>query len=176
MKELYQKIYDTHYRNYGEAKYNHCPGVRLYPEYKDFIISPVIDLGCGTGDLVKLIRENEIVCNGIDWIDLKNDRMVGDITEKIDLSMYNTCLCMDVIEHITDEKLTGLFENMKQTKRQIFSISNTPSWIEIDDKKINSHINDKPFKEWHKIINDNFETLIVKKIRDMQYLYITNKE
>lgn len=173
MKEIYQNVYDTRYRNYGEAAHCHCPGVRLFLLYKKYLSGNVIDLGCGTGDTVRHLRSQGYESIGVDWVDLGNGMIVHDITEPIVMcKKYETCLCMDVIEHIPDEKLPGLFNNMKRCKRQIFSISNTPSIVEFEGKMINTHVNDKPFTAWIFIILQYFNIILYKKVRDCQYLFV----
>lgn len=172
MRSLYQWVYDTKYRNYGEMSHNHCPGVRLYPEYATFIRSPIIDLGCGTGDTVRYLRERGYEAQGVDWIILKNDMMVGDILEFKDYDKYDTVLCMDVLEHLSMENVHKLLKNMEGSKLQVFSISNTPSIIVKDKRKINVHVTDIPFGIWDIIIRKYFNIIKRKKIRDMQMLYL----
>lgn len=95
---------------------------------------------------------------------------VADITKPIEIS-GDTVICIDVIEHISDFDLTGLYDNFRKFTIQVFSIHNGPSPYNETDL----HINRKPFKEWDLIIKkEGFSILHETKIHDRQKLYITN--
>jgi hypothetical protein len=173
---LYQKIYDTRYKHYGEAAFNCCPGVRLFPHYEEYLESPIIDMGCGTGDTVFFLRGKGYKVCGIDWAGANFFMQQGDITKSGDYSISKTCLCMDVLEHIQQVHLGTVFANMSQSKTHIFSISNTPSIVEIDGKEYNCHVTDWPFEKWDRLIRINFRIIERKQIRDCQILYITEKK
>jgi hypothetical protein len=169
-QSTYQKVYDeTPW--YGEGiEGDHCPGVRLIPYYKDWIIDPVMDLGCGRGHTVIKLKEMGYAATGVDIISLNNGMLCSDITKPITgIDLFNSCICMDVIEHITDEDLVGLFENMKKTKRQAFSIANFGSM----HRGVELHINRKPFSEWITILKNHFTIVKDIEIHQRQHLYLT---
>jgi len=110
--EIYQKLYDE--SNYGDAKANRCPSARYYPKFKDHLISPVVDFGCGRGDCVSLMISDGISACGIDQVELSNYMLVGDITEPMIFdNEYGSSICIDVFEHLTDAECIGVLENMK---------------------------------------------------------------
>jgi SAM-dependent methyltransferase len=169
-KALYQKIYDEN-PWYGDAREGRCPGVRLLPHYQDWLLGPVIDLGCGRGHTVEKLRESGIKAEGIDQISKHPDMMVGDITKPIEnLNRFQSAVCIDCIEHLYDEQVQGLFSNMKQVKRQAFSIHNGESTGTGQEL----HVNRRPFDQWRSIIEEHF--VIEKEIalHDMQMLYLTS--
>ena len=169
-KSIYQKVYDeTSW--YGEAfTGDHCPGARLIPFYKDWVRGPLIDLGCGRGHTVLKLKELGFDAAGIDIIELDNEMLRGSIVEPVvGIEFFNSCICMDVIEHIEDEDLVGLFENMAKTKRQAFSIANFGSM----HRGVELHINRKPFSEWETIIKKYFRIVKVLEIHQRQFLYLT---
>ena len=174
--DLYQRIYNE-IEDYGRASYNHCPGIRLYPHYKDYLKSPIIDAGTGTGDTVLFFRKKKLEAWGLDWIEPNNEYCKkADITLKADWRRYNTVTCFDVIEHLNNAQVTGLFTNMTACKYQIFSISNNSSIVKLKDgTEIDLHINKKPFNVWRGIISDYFKILLELPIRDYQRLYICTK-
>ncbi|MFU8830394.1 MAG: SAM-dependent methyltransferase [Phycisphaerales bacterium] len=170
-RELYQRIYETE-EWYGNAEINRCPGVRLFPLYRDWLLGPVMDIGCGRGHTVEHLRRSGLEADGIDQIDLANGMLVGDITRPLDLEgRYRSALCIDVIEHIDDEGVLRLFENFKQCERQAFSIHNGESICNGEDL----HINRKPFEEWRRIISEHFELVEEVPTSPEQMLYLTSR-
>ncbi|QEG21354.1 class I SAM-dependent methyltransferase [Mariniblastus fucicola] len=170
-KELYQKIYDDN-PWYGDATEGRCPGVRLLPKYQDWLIGPVIDLGCGRGHTVERLRELGFEAEGIDQIRKHPDMMVGDITKPIDnLGRFQSAVCVDCIEHLYDEQVQGLFANMKQVQRQAFSIHNGESTGTGQEL----HVNRRPFDQWRTIIGRHFEIEKEIALHDNQMLYLTRQ-
>jgi SAM-dependent methyltransferase len=168
-KALYQRIYDDN-PWYGDAEEGRCPGVRLLPLYRDWLIGPVIDLGCGRGQTVEHLRQEGFEAEGIDQIEKNPEMMVGDITKPIEgLSRFNSAVCVDCIEHLYDNQVQGLFANMKQVRRQAFSIHNGESTGTGQEL----HVNRRPFHEWRILIEANFEIADEIELHENQMLYLT---
>lgn len=170
-KQLYQKIYDDN-PWYGDAEEGRCPGVRLLPQYQDWLIGPVIDLGCGRGHTVERLRDLGFEAEGIDQISKHPEMMVGDITKPIEnLDRFRSAVCVDCIEHLYDEQVQGLFANMKQVERQAFSIHNGESTGTGQEL----HVNRRPFDQWRTVIEEHF--VIEKEIalHNQQMLYLTKR-
>lgn len=166
---LYQKIYDEN-PWYGDADQGRCPGVRLLPQYQDWLLEPVMDLGCGRGQAVTAIRQLGLQANGIDQIESNPEMQVGDITQPIqNLAEFTSVVCVDCIEHLYDDQVAGLFENFKKVKRQAFSIHNGESTGTGQEL----HVNRKSFDEWYELISKHFEIVKVIPITDEQMLYLT---
>ena len=166
---LYQKIYDEN-PWYGDADQGRCPGVRLLPQYQDWLLEPVMDLGCGRGQTVTSIRELGLQASGIDQIESNPEMQVGDITQPIEnLEMYSSVVCVDCIEHLYDDQIAGLFENFKKVKRQAFSIHNGESTGTGQEL----HVNRKNFDDWHVLISKHFEIVKTIPITGEQMLYLT---
>ena len=168
-KELYQSIYDEN-SWYGNASEDRCLGVRLLPDYQDWLIGPVLDLGCGRGQVVEALREAGFEAEGIDQIVVNPEMRVGDITQPIDdIQNFKSAVCIDCIQHLYEDQVIGLFQNMKQTQRQAFSIHNGES----TDTDQELHVNRKDFIEWTKIIREYFEIALAIQIHENQVLYLT---
>ena len=169
---LYQEIYEQH-DWYGNAHQDRCPGVRLIPEYQEWIQSPVLDLGCGRGHTVEKLRELGFDADGIDQISIHPGMQVGNITKPLDdMERYNSVACIDCIEHLYEEQVLGLFENMKRVERQAFSIHNGPS----DDTGQELHVNRMDFIDWYSLISQHFDIGAAIKIHDEQMLYLTKRK
>lgn len=169
---LYQKIYDDN-PWYGDAEEGRCPGVRLLPEYQDWLLEPVLDLGCGRGQTVEHLRSLGFQAEGIDQIKNNPNMRVGDITKPIsDVSGFNSVICIDCIEHLYEDQVTGLFENMKQTKRQAFSIHNGESTGTGQEL----HVNRRSFQDWATLIRKHFEIAAAIQIHKEQMLYLTQSK
>lgn len=169
---LYQKIYDDN-PWYGDAEQGRCPGVRLLPSYQEWLIEPVMDLGCGRGQTVNHLRQLGLAADGMDQIKINSEMRVGNITEPIeDLNNYNTVVCIDCIEHLYKDQVLGLFENMKQVKHQAFSIHNGESTGTGQEL----HVNRMSFDDWADLISQHFDIVNTIAIHDEQMLYLTQSK
>lgn len=175
--DLYETVYQE-VKNYGKAEYNHCPGIRLYPHYKDYLKGKIIDLGSGTGETVKFFRTLNHEAIGYDWIKPQNEYCEQqDITVKLNLKFFDIATSFDVIEHLTNFQVKKLFINMTDCKFQIFTIANTPSIVKLENgDEIDLHINKKSFDKWRGILVDYFDILQEISIRDYQNLYICQQK
>ncbi len=177
MQKTYQKIYEQREVNrYGVEKYGHCMGIKLFPHYKDWLSSPIIDFGCGTGEEVVFLRKKGYECQGIDQIKLDNGMMSGDVSAPGRYSQYNTALCIEVLEHLTNKEIKGLFVNMQQCRRQIFSIANDTSTMEVDGQVHELHINQKPFKTWRAVLMDSFDIIKTIEQKDERQIFLCRKK
>jgi SAM-dependent methyltransferase len=169
---LYQQIYEQH-QWYGNAHQDRCPGVRLIPEYQEWIQSPVLDLGCGRGHAVEKLRELGFEADGIDQIRIHPAMKVGDIAKPIDgIGRYRSVACIACIEHLPHDQVLGLFENMKLVERQAFSIHNGSS----NDTGQELHVNRQEFIDWSRLISQHFDIGAAIKINDEQMLYLTKRK
>jgi hypothetical protein len=168
-RSQYQRIY-TDFDWYGDARQGRCPGVRLLPEYRDWLRSPVLDLGCGRGHTVEALRELGFVAEGIDQVAIDTGMRVGDICRPIDdIRSFRSVVCIDCIEHLTDGQMEGLVANMLQVERQAFSIHNGSS----RDTGEELHVNRKPFHEWERMLSRSFRIEKKIAIHREQMLYLT---
>lgn len=153
MRNEYQRLYrDT---EYGKAKHDMCPGFRWFDLYWNWLRSPVIDVGCGTGETVEKMREHGFNAHGIDWIRHNPKMLVGNITKPQDFSRYKTATCIDVLEHIAEgEQLDQLLANLAQTERQVVSIHTGPSHY---DGSPELHITQRSVEWWVKKLRELFE-------------------
>lgn len=177
-KDYYQKIYEDQSLHYGDSSRNRCPGTRYLPLYKDWLKSPVFDYGCGRGDTVELIRYNQLIAIGMDWISLNNDMLVGDITVPADqqseriadaMRCARSAICIDVFEHIDDEGLTGLISNLKLARNIVITI-HTGLMAKIYGQQ--PHINIKPVREWSLFLkNHGLKIDTIEKLEADRWLY-----
>ncbi len=170
--ELYQRIYDDN-PWYGDADQGRCPGVRLLPQYKNWLLEPVLDLGCGRGQTVEHLRELGMAAEGMDQIKCNPEMRVGNITEPIaDITNFKSVVCVDCIEHLFEAEVLGLFANMKQVKRQAFSIHNGESTGTGQEL----HVNRRSFDDWARLIEAHFEIAETIVIHEEQMLYLTSSK
>jgi hypothetical protein len=183
-KKAWQDIYEN-LEWAGSAKHDRCPGARVLKKYKEilkWLNGPIMDLGCGRGDTVRYMRSLNIKADGVDQVSIDEGMSVADITKPFDLSGYNSIVCFDVIEHIPEEQIEGLLENMSKVKRQAFTIHNGSScmerkaWHGVKDKNLigtELHVNRRPFKEWDKILSKWFSIKSCPKTKPNYRLYLT---
>lgn len=166
---FFQKVYEEQ-DWYGNASAGRCPAMRLFPLYEKYIDGVVLDVGCGRGDVVKLLRSKGFKADGIDQINLDNGMIVGSILEPFEDHKYDTMICIDVIEHIEKEYEDILFENLSKSKTQIFSIHNGPA---IHKSGQDIHVNKRSFPDWAEKIKEFFVIKNTIQIHPQQVLYIT---
>lgn len=172
MQAVYQKLYDQ--TDYGKADANACPGVRFLPMYRHYIEAPVIDLGCGTGDTVFALREAGIYAEGIDWIDAAPEMGIADITKPQNLSAFKTALCLDVLEHIPEDKLQAVFDNLAQCEKQVVSTHSGPSNWQGGPEL---HITQYPPGKWRKLLEARFEIVKAMSVGNAQrWLFLMRRK
>lgn len=172
MRNVYEKLYNDPNLRYGQAKHDRCPGVRYYPLYRYWLKGSVIDLGCGTGDTVELLRSEGFRCTGIDQINTGKLLAMGDITEPLEIELIGTSLALDVFEHLPDSKLTGLINNMEKTERQVITVHSGSHKVH----GVELHVNQKTKQEWTKFISKHFLIAdIIELEKDLRFLYLCAK-
>jgi hypothetical protein len=170
-KRLYQQIYDNH-PWYGNANDDRCPGVRLLPLYRHWLIEPILDLGCGRGHTVDRLRQMGLEADGIDQVNLHPEMRVGDISMPISgIRNFNSVVCIDCIEHMPDSQLLGLFSNMRQVQQQVFSIHNGPS----SGTGQELHVNRREFDQWREILAEHFDIQYEIATSPEQMLYLARR-
>lgn len=173
-KALYQELYEDKKLSYGQDSKNRCPGTRYYDKYRGHLHSPIIDLGCGTGDTVKLMRDDVHEAEGIDQINLNNGMLVGSIVEPGNFYQYLTSVCIDVFEHLYDDELKVLLTNMQQTTYQVITVCTRQSREQ--GYGIDLHVNIKDQVNWQDFINQYLtvkETIVLEPAR---ILYLCERE
>ena len=117
-----------YFRNRGfELKH-----AEMSKQWKDYF-KPInlLDLGCGRGCYLRYLENNGFGCVGLEksYFAIQNKLcestiILGDITEFTeDLKYHDLVLCLDILEHLTEEELDIALENIFQYgKRFVFSI------------------------------------------------------
>ena len=173
MREIYQEIYSKNLANYGRADKDRCPGVRLFPQYRHWLKGLIIDMGSGTGDTVRAMRQAGYQVDGMDQVSLDNGMLVGDITVSTPLlEEYDTAVCIDVMEHISDEDLTGLMMNLQKCQRQVITVYSGSNLAVVNGKRVELHINQKPMAVWDRLIKAAFIIKETIRIKSTQTLYL----
>jgi hypothetical protein len=178
---LYQEIYELPDCNYGRADKNRCPGARFFPLYRHWIKGPVFDFGSGTGDTVKLLRKFGYVADGMDQIQWPTGMRCGDICQPLPEGIpYKTALCIDVVEHVSDADLKGLYQNLARAERQIVAIHCGPALQKgvtgADNRPIDLHINIKSVNGWLEAFDPYFEPVEVLVVGPKRYIVLGKRK
>ena len=173
MVELDKDFYEMlHKRPGGYSNGTHSPGLTLLPQFRSWITPPVLDLGCGCGDVVFKLRKEGFEVDGVDWADLGNGMIVSDIR---DLSVgelsthFKTVLCLDVLEHVDVFDLGLVITNLLSFDNQIISVHNGHTE---DYPGVELHVTRRPFSWWEELFNSQFKILERKPQGDEQVLYL----
>ena len=171
MKDLYQRLYSDENLHYGSAEHNRCPGVRYFPRYSHWLLAPVIDLGCGTGDTVRHLISNGFDAVGADQITPKLEHcMQYDITQPIMTSFYRCAICIDVLEHVEDSVIGGLLQNISGPKRNVVTIHNGPSFERGCDMDL--HVNKKSAEEWKALFETYWHVAEVIQLAPHRFMFL----
>jgi hypothetical protein len=154
-RPIYQMLFEETMYGYGE----NCASTKYFDFYSKWLKPKVVDLGCGIADTVLLMREEEISADGIDWVQIEGHGICADITKPLDLSEYETSLCSNVLQCLTDEDIDGLLDNMQQTSRQVFILNTGSFVVRLGHRRVNLFQNNKPFEQWLEIINARFKVV-----------------
>jgi len=78
----------------------------IIKKVRKYIKSPILDIGAGTGILIKELRKQNFIASGIDPVPKSKNVEKGDIT-KIEFSnnSFQTIFCSEVIEHLSDKQI-----------------------------------------------------------------------
>jgi SAM-dependent methyltransferase len=136
--EDYQKsIFTAHVKKHGAFKGDEVSRI-LLGIVKHYINDNILDIGAGSGALIRLLNNKGFDAKGIDLYSTSDDIQQGSITElPFPDESFNTVFCCDVIEHLTNEQIDkGLRETARIMKRQGHLIITTPHNEELKQNNI----------------------------------------
>lgn len=169
-REKFQKVYRVLYQRGAYSSGERSPGVRLFNYYRAWLKSPILDVGCGRGCVVKKMQSAGFTAEGLDWAEAFPEARLGDITTVLQLPGFETFTCLDVLEHIPEELLPIAFDNLRQAPRVVLSIHNGHTR---DHPNIELHVTRRPFEWWEERLDDYFEAKAITPISPSQKLYLT---
>ena len=171
-KDTYTKLYADKSLHYGSAAHNRCPGVRYLPKYSHWLQGSILDLGCGNGDTVTLLRSKGFDAYGLDQIPpTKPYCYEGDITERV--AAYGTVICIDVLEHIPDSSVGWLLKNIGAAEHNVVTIHNGPSFERGCDMDL--HVNKKPAEEWQKVFEEHWKVNEILTLAPHRFMFLGEK-
>jgi len=100
----------------------------LFRIVKRYVADDILDIGAGSGALIKFLNNKGYKAKGVDLYSTSNDIQYGTITNlPFGDASFNTVFCCEVIEHLTDEQIEkGMVETARVLKRGGFFIVTTP--------------------------------------------------
>jgi ubiquinone/menaquinone biosynthesis C-methylase UbiE len=155
-RKKYEQTYSTPGYKMGRARKQHAVNI-----VKEWPLGSFIDVGCGRGEMldeVKALGMSPV--KGVEivqaLVDAREDVVYGHgaslpfSDREIDyVSM------LDVVEHIPQEDIHEVFDELARVanKKILLCIANFPSVY----KGLVLHVNIKPYKEWDKILKEQFK-------------------
>ncbi|NTU46208.1 UMP kinase [Candidatus Roizmanbacteria bacterium] len=142
-----------------------------------FFINPknCLDIGCGTGELVRILRSFGIDAYGVeiskDAIAMAEDQMkpylkLGDVVKiPYEDAQFELVFSFDVLEHLERSKIKkAVDETIRVSKKYILHKMYTQenTYISYFHKRDFSHISVFPKKYWHRLFVDQEEVSIVR--------------
>ncbi|MBD3311956.1 methyltransferase domain-containing protein [archaeon] len=128
--------------------------------------SLILDLGCGTGYLTRMLREKNYKVIGIDISEKRikeagKDFLVGDASKPpFKDKVFDCVIASDVIEHLPDD-LNNIIKRLKKlVKKKGKMIISVPYGIGNNDK---GHIHRLSIPEWESLFKNNNLEIKAKK-------------
>ena len=134
MNEEYQvKIFKAQINKGGSYKGDIISKVLIRITEK-YIKSDILDIGAGSGSLVKLLTKRRYNAVGIDLCSRSPIVSYGTITDlKFKDSSFNTVFCSEILEHLTDQQMErGLSEVSRVLKNGRYFIITVPYKEDLD--------------------------------------------
>ena len=152
---MIQYLYNEEYFRAGRKFFK---DVKRNQEFVDFIktFNPksVLDVGCGTGTLVKLLRDNGIEAYGIDFAPILKEKywkehycLYAD-AKKIPFedNAFDIVVSSDFFEHIPEEEIDTVYNEMKRVGNKI--IARIAFEDKLTEKQKLYHCTNKPKSWW----------------------------
>lgn len=114
-------------------------------------VGSVVDVGCGTGDLLAPFHTRGLEVYGIDGstANFQHRKIPEEVFEVTDLrtydpgvQVYDLCLCLEVAEHIDEEYSDTLLDTLVAFSDDIVFTAATPGQGGVD------HVNEQPHDWW----------------------------
>jgi len=173
-EKLVIKFWD-YYSQFPEMYFTHQFGGNIVNVLSEKVEpgSTILDYGCGTGFLIKHFIKNGFATYGTDTsshsVDFVNKQYKGEANFKgayllddiFKLNMkFDVIFVVEVIEHLTDEFLLPLVENVKKLgKSGTKIIFTTPNSENLDDSVVYCPVCDHTFHRWQHVRSWNVGSL-----------------
>jgi ubiquinone/menaquinone biosynthesis C-methylase UbiE len=160
-QERNKKLYVKHLLNYKGDK----TSLVLFDLSKKYLKEPILDIGAGTGALIKTLKSKgyKESC-GVDLypkVDFVKKGTITNIPEND--NSFNTVFCTEVIEHLTNEQIDkGLKEVNRVIRKKGFFILTTPF---NENLELNSYVCPHCNKKFHKV--GHLQSFNKKRIKDL---------
>jgi ubiquinone/menaquinone biosynthesis C-methylase UbiE len=166
--EDYQRtIFSAHAKKHGVFQGDEVSTI-LMRIVKPYIVDDILDIGAGSGALIRSLKNRGLCAKGVDLYSASDDVKLGAITDLPFLDeCFNTAFCCDVIEHLADEQIDmGLKETARVLKKTGHLIITTPY---NEDLKLNSCVCPKCGHQFHRY--GHLQSFDKKRIADLLSKY-----
>jgi len=135
-EDYQKKIFLKHIKKKGLFIGDVVSGI-LFRIVRRYVADDILDIGAGSGALIRLLRDKGFDAKGVDLYSASDDVKLGTITDlPFKGESFNTVFCCDVVEHLAEEQIDkGLTETARVLKKGGHLIITTPY---NEDLKLNS--------------------------------------
>lgn len=133
----------------------------------------IVDFGCGPGIMIDRLNDSNIHCVGCDYSPEAHDiyiKRYGNYPDKykpnlneIDLSKIDLVISFDVLEHMHDDEIVKLMNDIREVPEVLFNISR--------NRKIEGHVNIKTDRDWISFILEQGYGFEKQRTEAMRTLY-----
>jgi 2-polyprenyl-3-methyl-5-hydroxy-6-metoxy-1,4-benzoquinol methylase len=145
----------------------------------------ILDLGCGRGEFLELLKENKYEASGIDFSDemIKNcldkgfkviNTTIEDYLKNPGKSMFDGIMCSHIVEHFYPEKVIDILsgcETILNKNGILIIISPNPLCLEVMSERFwldPSHVRPYPIELLKQLIKTNTNLSIIDSGEDLE--------
>ena len=158
MKELYNK---TYFLNCKRTQLSRKKRLPIFEEIMRLKPKRVLDVGCGLGTLVRMLREKGVEAYGVDFAQtLKDDfRMLEDYFVIADAKKlpfkdkyFDVVISTDFFEHLPEEEIDIVLTEMKRVGKVVIARVAYEAPLNLRQSKF--HLTNKPKEWWQKKLKE----------------------
>lgn len=149
-RELYNKQYFLNCKNFQLSRKRILP---FYNRVMEFSPKRVLDVGCGLGTLIEMLREKGVEACGVDFAQtLKDDFGLPDYIVIADANhlpfedkYFDIVVSTEFFEHLPEEEIDNVLSEMKRVGKVVMARVAYEDRLNVRQLKL--HLTNKP-KDW----------------------------
>lgn len=128
IERVYSEVFDQE-RDYDVLDESNRPKLAYVGRYADTVDGPLLDAGCGRGNVLRFLHERGCQVFGIELSTICYEKYLRDLpAANVDIlswanggSTYAGCVCTDVLEHIPIDQVDGTIGALRRMSPSLFA-------------------------------------------------------
>ncbi len=151
MKEWYDEQF------FIESTYAPMSAKRNVVRLKKYDYKSILDVGCGEGHLVEMLKQQGKIAKGTDYSPFAGKLIPDDFTETDAVKLpfkdneFDIVISSDFFEHIYEEDIDAVYSEMQRVSSQVMAMI---SFKKHKKRKIDTHVTVRPYEWWQDRLPD----------------------